>query len=770
MRWTTIRQRIAKSNTALLLAGLGLLAASVTGTGLSLGGVSAGALGSVWAKVATGLFGLLLVAASFVVGVEAHQPRGVDELADLFAGEVLKQWTRAAADRRLEVPAPIAVRWTKSKLAVAGPVREAVGSLQDAPRFDPLPGLERVTGVRLRSGHLRDLHSVYGGLQSGRLVIVGSPGSGKSGAAVLLLLDALRHRQQVSDADRRSVPVPVLVTLRDWDPAKQRIEAWLVARMTQTYRLFAGRRGTADAEALVGSGKVAVLLDGLDEIPRGLRSAALLALTEQATFRVVVLTRSAEMVAAAEEAHLIGAAALELQPIDSRAAADYLQRVQRDPPPAGWRELIEHLRDDPESPIAKALSSPLTLTLIRDTYRHGDDVSELLRIASDADDETLRREIEDHLVDRVLASAYATRLGEPAPPYGLDAATRTLRYIATRMQDERTRDLAWWRIRLWAPRAPRMTATMLTLGLATGLISGLTYVVLTYVVQDIEGRGSYGLGYYGVRFAIGGALVGLILGLVLGRVERLPKSVSLLRSRPAVSHPGLAIGLAIGLVIGLAMGLEFGFSYGLAYGLAASFAFTFLAALTAPEQPAESDRDPLDPLGLWQADRAYWRKFGLVFGVAFGIPVSLATTITTYLATSSYEPLTVTDVVLPLAIWLPTGLAAGLVLGLVGSACRSSSLAFLQLARSNHTPARMMRFLEDAHNRDVLRTVGPLYQFRHARVQDRLAASKEATPANADPVAHHDQWTAERDPRSTASGVTSNVPELTQPVPPAQHA
>jgi hypothetical protein len=31
-----------------------------------------------------------------------------------------------------------------------------------------------------------------------------------------------------------------------------------------------------------------------------------------------------------------------------------------------------------------------------------------------------------------------------------------------------------------------------------------------------------------------------------------------------------------------------------------------------------------------------------------------------------------------------------------------------------------MNFLEDAHQRGILRTVGPVYQFRHARLQDRL--------------------------------------------------
>jgi hypothetical protein len=35
----------------------------------------------------------------------------------------------------------------------------------------------------------------------------------------------------------------------------------------------------------------------------------------------------------------------------------------------------------------------------------------------------------------------------------------------------------------------------------------------------------------------------------------------------------------------------------------------------------------------------------------------------------------------------------------------------------------LMRFLDDARERNVLRTVGPAYQFRHARLQDRLAAA-----------------------------------------------
>jgi hypothetical protein len=80
---------------------------------------------------------------------------------------------------------------------------------------------------------------------------------------------------------------------------------------------------------------------------------------------------------------------------------------------------------------------------------------------------------------------------------------------------------------------------------------------------------------------------------------------------------------------------------------------------------------------------------------------------------------------------LTAGLAAGLTLGpgggLMYSRTWSANLAFTQLAMRWRTPIRLMRFLEDARNRNVLRTVGPVYQFRHARLQDRLAEQPSAS-------------------------------------------
>ena len=112
----------------------------------------------------------------------------------------------------------------------------------------------------------------------------------------------------------------------------------------------------------------------------------------------------------------------------------------------------------------------------------------------------------------------------------------------------------------------------------------------------------------------------------------------------------------------------------------------------------------------WRSDRAFgfWAGLATGFwaGLAFGFWGGL---------------------VAGLVAGLVVGLGVGLVFALAYPRSWSSSLAFIQLAASDRTPVRLMRFLEDARNRGVLRTVGPVYQFRHARLQDRLAHQELAT-------------------------------------------
>jgi hypothetical protein len=240
-------------------------------------------------QLALAAAGAAAAAIGAVLKSRARLPRPPDEMIDLFAFAIKAQWRRAAGERGLLEPRPIPVQWQRSKLPIAGPVSAAVGS----PRFAPLPGLALVSEAELRAGGLSELHARYGGLGSGRLVIVGAAGSGKSGAAILLILDALQHRERVAPADRPRVPVPVLFTLQGWDPTSQRLEDWLSNRLVETYNsVFTGRHGRREAAALLDADLLTVILDGLDEIAEALRPAALGALSQQAAFRIVLLSRS----------------------------------------------------------------------------------------------------------------------------------------------------------------------------------------------------------------------------------------------------------------------------------------------------------------------------------------------------------------------------------------------------------------------------------------------------------------------------------------------
>ncbi len=136
------------------------------------------------------------------------------------------------------------------------------------------------------------------------------------------------------------------------------------------------------------------------------------------------------------------AARLELQDIDP-GAADYLTRTRLDSPPDGWQELISRLRQDLGSSLAQAPSNPLMLTLVRDTYSAGDNAGELLGLRDAAGHPASGEDIAGHLLDRVLPAAHTQQPGEPPPRYDLPTAERALRRIATRMNNDGTRDRQW---------------------------------------------------------------------------------------------------------------------------------------------------------------------------------------------------------------------------------------------------------------------------------------------------------------------------------------
>ncbi len=742
--------------------------------------------------VAEGLAAVLVPVAGLAAWL-VHQFRpgpGIDikQAADDLARRVKRQWDEAAQQRGL-LHHPLAVRWTWSRRGLSGSRSVAAGDQW----IVPLPDVTPATSQQLEEGDLSDLFAIYGGLGSGRMVLVGAPGAGKSGAMIRLLLDAIKHREGIQEpAERAKVPVPVLLTAYDWLPEREGLADWVARRLEDEHPFLKARIGTVSAaRVLVDEGAVSVLLDGVDEMPEGARTAVLRQIGQQARHRVVLSSRTDELERAVAGGHLVGAAALELAAITAKESADHLESHAVYPVPSPWRKLIQHLRQNKTSPVAQALDTPLMLSLLLDTYGRDDLVDELI----DKERFPGRQEIERHLLNRVLTAAYTLRPGDPAPPCTPEQAWQWLGYMAAQMKQDDTRDLAWWRIPQWQPSRHRRISIGLAGGLINGLASGLAFGVAT-----------------GILF---GPVAGLVIGLAVGLASGVAFGVTVgLAFGLAVGfRSGLVIGLAFGVEVGLVAGIMGGLWLGLNFGLADGITIGFTVALTAtltigltagftssldttndsgfpPQYRGLRGRGRVpirDIAGVLAVGLAAGLVFGLVFGLAAGLAVGfesglriglgcgiaggvgsgLASGLTQALNISipadklttpmdSYQgnhrlvlaveiavgvAVGVTSgIAFGVSVWIAIALAPGIVVGittgiafgvLAGIAAGATNVnfflpafvAFALMRLTGRGPVRMMGFLEDARRRGVLRTAGPVYQFRHARLQDLLADS-----------------------------------------------
>ncbi|MEW2174823.1 hypothetical protein AB0890_00545 [Streptomyces sp. NPDC005406] len=640
-----------------------------------------------------------------------------DAAADELARVVHGYWNDEAGYRRLLSPAPLPVRWQVTGRNVAGPVAGATAEGTRA-RFAPLPGLKPITRQSLRDGgDLNRLHEVYGGLASGRLLLIGAPAAGKTAAAVLLLLEALKYRASHLDV-REHIPVPLLLSLDGWDPRERAVE-WAAGRISHAYTLFHGRKGRELACELLEAGRIALFLDGLDEVTGRLRAAMVSAL-ESLPCRLVLLSRKREAQLTSKKARLSGALAVELPEVAPREAGAYLLRAGPAQPPPAWQALTRRLLDEPGSVVAQALRRPLWISLVHDVYGDDDPVDELL--------DTARfprpLDIENHLLDHVVTAAYTPRAGYPhrRPRHSPETAERTLRHLAARLNEEGTRELRWWHIPTWVAPRPRAVFLAALVGPTFGALSGLA--------------GSYGWGpvratLLGLFAAIGGAYVAGRLHVEFSERQPLPSA----GWRDVFTRFSLGVGLLIWAVS--ACGLWYGyrlqedpipfwlcgilaFVWGFAATMVSGSGFgivqgTFLglgsgpsfAPLRKSDRPRVADTRSIGPREVWRHHIGLRLVLGLTAGAGFMlwyIPITARTYGWGYGAV--------------------VGLAAGswiiFVPCLLRNLAIATALAAVQLSFTEGSPVRLMAFLEDAHRRNLLRAVGPVYEFRHARLQERL--------------------------------------------------
>ena len=222
-----------------------------------------------------------------------------------------------ATARRIVTPAPATVRWRWAADEITAPRLDVTTPPAPGTGPAPLPDLGR-PGELLGTGVVTRLHDeVYARLPHGRLVLIGGPGAGKTGAMILLLLAALDRRACLTGDQRERVPVPVWLTLGGWNPETMSLQDWAVGTMNRDYpALRAPDYGPDAAGELLRGGRVALFLDGLDEMPEGVRPLALKRIDEEARgLRVVITSRPEEYRGALQAGRPDNTAVIELRPV-----------------------------------------------------------------------------------------------------------------------------------------------------------------------------------------------------------------------------------------------------------------------------------------------------------------------------------------------------------------------------------------------------------------------------------------------------------------------
>lgn len=502
---------------------------------------------------------------------------------------------------------------------------------------------------------------------------------------------------------RERVLVPVWLTMGRWDPAVTSMQEWAVATMNRDHpALRAAEYGPDAAVELPRGGRVALFLDGLDEMPEGVRARAMQRIDGEARgLRVVVTSRIPEFRQAQQGGRLDNTAVIELRPVRPAAAAAYLQNGQAGLGRERWELLGAYLKRHPDSAAARALDNPLTLSAARHAYASQDPaaLTEITRFPT-------VQAIREHLLNQLLATAYPDE-------HQRSQAACWLAWIARQMGT--SRDLPWWEIPGWVP--------IWKLCLIIGSVGGLLFGLPAGFVAAHEGGPAAGL----PAGVAAGAVFGLSLAFAIRYyrgVRHWPRSFVLRWPRLRELRPILVLGLQVGLGIGfttwaaaglaiwLGAGLEpragpglvFAFAAGIVFGLAIglTIGYGFVCIIPVAASPS------VTAVSTYRTDRRTSVIAGLGIGTVAGVMAGLA-----------FGP----------AVGIVTGLGAGLLSTLISVQVPVVNLTEIILSIQEGSTVHFRRLLEDALDRQLLRQAGTVYQFRHAALQDHLAAMGSRPPS-----------------------------------------
>jgi hypothetical protein len=544
------------------------------------------------------------------------------------------------------------------------------------------------------------------------MVIIGEPGGGKTAAAILLLLEICKARTPNSR-------VPVFLQLAAWRADKVSLNDWIAEQLTTTYGA-----PSKIATLLVEEDRILPLLDGLDEVPEPGRREAITALRRLADAPFVLTCRASEYTNAVSDAVLEGAGVVEVTPVSTTTAIKYLDS-SGSADSSRWDDVIQELRAPGPNPCKSVLSNPLMLSLARIIFESPASSPSMMRASSTSG------ELEDRLIDGLLPAVY----GRVSTDIPVNDASRWLCFFADKLPILGPGSIGWWWLPLCTPRwRARAAAALAYAAVGAVFITIALSALLSSRIVRLD---------YGVLVFLFSAIC-----LLAGASVRSPRLAPSYWARPRL------IDVVNGLINGLGFGLLWTFCVGFlgitlehAVNITAESAIHdaqklreysqanigiiivafvgFVIAVIEGVLRAFSKRQvqDIDPVAGFRGDL----RTGLAAGIMAAVGVSLLVLLPLYLVLigAVLSPEDLFD-------WATIIVFLGGVLFFWFVARYSSVVTYLAsiavLAPRKKVPVHPLRFLEDAYQRGLLRKSGMAYEFRHARLAERL----KSRPSDAD--------------------------------------
>lgn len=339
------------------------------------------------------------------------------------------------------------------------------------------------------SGTLSRIRPYFMSLNPKRLVILGTPGAGKTVLATELVVQLLEHRASTGD---KVMPIPIKLPISSLETG-QRLEEWLVIQLMAAYRL-----SRSAAASLVTRRRILPVLDGLDEMDADgtdqtrTRNAVMRINTYFAGSQnapVVVTCRAEDYSRLAERVH--DATPVELLALDADQISTYLASQLQDPDAElAWLQISEALREGPTSHTGQAvtgvLSTPWTLTLAVTAFRDGADPGHLIPASADPRD---MARVRGMLLARFIPAMVRLHPKAHETPHDADTVTQWLRTIAAHLswQEQQERSGTDIVLHTWWPIAGvKRTRWLHTVAVAVVTLTGIGCIIGSFAGRMTE--------------------------------------------------------------------------------------------------------------------------------------------------------------------------------------------------------------------------------------------------------------------------------------------